>query len=374
MRGLLTMTSGADPGEGSTTSARQESRRKTVVRTPAAWYVACASTDLKRGTPLARSILDTPLVIFRDVDGSPSALLDRCPHRNVPLSLGTVRGGELVCRYHGWRYDRGGHLKAVPGLPVVDGESVDMPGRRCPAFPTRERDGYVWVWPDAARPPDVEPFELMQVRWTDHFTVRWEADVEGTLHSTLENILDVPHTAYLHGGLFRSEEKKNDITAIVRRRRDGVEAEFVGEPRPEGIAGKLLSPSGGIVTHVDRFFLPSVAQVEYGLGAENHIVTTTMCTPIHATKTRMFTAISVKTRLPVRVVAPLVMPIALKILAQDKWILKAQTAVVDHFGTETFSSTSIDLLGPHILHLLKKHEAGALDDVIVREETLTILT
>ena len=38
------------------------------------------------------------------------------------------------------------------------------------------------------------------------------------------------------------------------------------------------------------------------------------------------------------------------------------------------SSTPIDLLGPHILHLLKKAEAGALDDAIVREERFQILT
>jgi phenylpropionate dioxygenase-like ring-hydroxylating dioxygenase large terminal subunit len=237
-----------------------------------------------------------------------------------------------------------------------------------------ERDGYVWVWLDPSLTPGTQPFDLVQTRWHDHATVRWEALVEGTLHATLENILDVPHTAFLHGGLFRSEQKKNDVTVIVRRHRTGVEAEFIGEPRPSGIAGRLLSPSGGVVSHVDRFLLPSVAQVEYGLGDENHIVTTTMCTPVHDTLTRMFSVVSIKTRLPVRLVAPLVLPVALKILAQDKWMLKAQTDVIARFGTETFSSTSIDLLGPHILHLLKKHEAGALDEAIVREETFRILT
>jgi phenylpropionate dioxygenase-like ring-hydroxylating dioxygenase large terminal subunit len=357
------------------------SGRKNVVRILAAWYVACQSKDLapargREGVPVARTVLGVPLVLFRGADGAPGALLDRCPHRNVPLSLGKVKDGELSCRYHGWRYDCRGHLQAIPGLPVVDDEPVDMPGRRCAAYPCLERDGYVWVWmqPTANGAPAVEPFDLPQTRWPGYLTVRWEADVEGTLHSTLENILDVPHTSFLHGGLFRPEEKKNVVTAVVRRRRDGVEAEFIGEPRPEGIAGRILSPSGGVVEHFDRFFLPSVAQVEYRLGSENHIVTTTMCTPVTETRTRMFTALSVKTHLPVNLVAPLVMPFAWKILAQDKWILKAQTELVDKFGTETFSSTAIDLLGPHILHLLKKAEAGATEEAIVREETFKILT
>ena len=39
--------------------------------------------------------------------------------------------------------------------------------------------------------------------------------------------------------------------------------------------GRILSPSGGIVTHFDRFLLPCIAQVEYQLGEENHILIST---------------------------------------------------------------------------------------------------
>jgi phenylpropionate dioxygenase-like ring-hydroxylating dioxygenase large terminal subunit len=349
-------------------------RRKNVVRVLDAWYVACASDELQ-DKPLARMVLGVPLALFRDRDGRASALLDRCPHRNVPLSLGSVDHGELKCRYHGWRFDGQGSCTAIPGLPIVDASvGIDAPGRRCMAFRVVERDGYVWVWMQPASEPHVDPFDLVQSRWPGYLTVRWSGDVEATLHSTLENILDVPHTSFLHGGLFRSEVKKNTVDAIVRRKKDGVECEFVGEPRPPGIAAKVLSPSGGVVEHTDRFALPSIAQVEYKLGSENHLVTTSLCTPITETVTRMFTCLSVKTRLPIAAVAPFVAPIAWKILAQDRFILRAQTDVVDRFGTETFSSTPIDLLGPHILHLLKKAEAGALDDAIVREERFQILT
>src|SRR5262245_61859123 len=166
-------------------------------------------------------VLGVPLVLFRDRIGAPAALLDRCPHRNVPLSLGSVRDGELTCRYHGWRFDCAGTLKAIPGLPIIDDATqLSMPGRRCMSFPVVERDGYVWIWmqPDVAPSPPSPPL-LDQVSWRDHLTVQWDSELDGTLHSTLENILDVPHTSFLHGGLFRTEEKRNDITAIVRRRR-----------------------------------------------------------------------------------------------------------------------------------------------------------
>ena len=348
--------------------------RKNVVRVLNAWYIACQSKDLGSKHPKAMTILGVPLALFRDDTGKAGALIDRCPHRNVPLSLGEVRSGQLQCAYHGWRFDCDGHLKAIPGLPIVNDVELSMPGRTCQSFNTREQDGFVWVWMQPAQVPTTEPVPLPQAHWPDYLTVRWDADVDGTLHSTLENILDVPHTSFLHGGLFRAEAKKNEIDVVVRRRKDSVEAEFIGEPRPDGIAGRVLSPSGGVVEHFDRFFLPSTAQVEYRLGSENHLVTTTVCTPITETVTRMFTTLSIRTRLPIKAVAPFIGPLAWKILAQDKWILKAQTEVVDRFGTETFTSTPIDLLGPHILHLLKKAEAGTLDDAIVRDEKSKLLT
>ena len=57
---------------------------------PGAWYVACFSRHL-RARPVARTVGGTPLALFRDGLGRPRAVLDRCPHRNVPLSYGTVR-------------------------------------------------------------------------------------------------------------------------------------------------------------------------------------------------------------------------------------------------------------------------------------------
>ncbi|MCX7676666.1 MAG: Rieske 2Fe-2S domain-containing protein, partial [Alteraurantiacibacter sp.] len=37
---------------------------------------------------LARRIADRPTVLYRLADGTVAALLDRCPHRFAPLSLG----------------------------------------------------------------------------------------------------------------------------------------------------------------------------------------------------------------------------------------------------------------------------------------------
>jgi len=52
------------------------------------WFIACQSKQL-RSKPLKRLILGVPLVLFR-ANGRAAALLDRCPHRNAPLSQGAL--------------------------------------------------------------------------------------------------------------------------------------------------------------------------------------------------------------------------------------------------------------------------------------------
>ena len=323
-----------------------------VARLANYWYFACQSRELGK-RPLARTVLGVPLVIFRGEGGKPAALLDRCPHRNAPLSIGRlVGGGRLECAYHGWQFDGGGACRLVPGLADGDDRS-----RRVAAFPVLEQDGIVWVFASSERAPEGEPPPLPLVERRGYTTVVREVSADSTMHAMIENALDVPHTAYLHRGLFRGGEK-HEITAIVRRSTDRVEAEYVGEPRPEGIAGRLLSPSGGVVEHTDRFILPSIAQVEYKLGSENHFLVTSLCTPVTDFHTRMLAIVNFKTRLPGRLLKPILEPFAMRIFRQDARILRAQTENIRRFGGEQFMSTEIDFLGPHIWRLLKQAEAG----------------
>jgi Rieske [2Fe-2S] domain len=46
------------------------------------------------------------------------ALDDRCAHRQVPLHLGVVAGGQIKCDYHGWPYECSGRCVNVPNFPV----------------------------------------------------------------------------------------------------------------------------------------------------------------------------------------------------------------------------------------------------------------
>lgn len=318
------------------------------------WFVLCASAELKEGSVLGRVLQDVPIVLFR-AGGRVSALLDRCPHRNVPLSFGCVRGEQIECRYHGWRFDGGGTCRAIPGLAAGE---IDAKARRAPAFAARERDGFVWVYSTPDVEPDHEPFRFPHLEAPGYATVRRSVDVRGTLHASVENALDVPHTAFLHGGLFRTAEKKNEIDVVVRRYADRVEAEYVGEPRPPGIAGKLLAPGGGVVVHVDRFLLPCVAQVEYRLGERSHFVVSTAMTPVSALETRFHALVTFRLPIPAVLVKLFLTPIAMRIFRQDAEVLALQTASIERFGGEQFANTEIDVLGQQILRLIRQAERG----------------
>ena len=67
------------------------------------WYTAATSAELG-DKPLARTICNEPLVIFRSGNGNVAVLTDRCPHRKAPLSSGEVVGNDIQCGYHGIRF------------------------------------------------------------------------------------------------------------------------------------------------------------------------------------------------------------------------------------------------------------------------------
>ena len=103
------------------------------------WYTAATSAELG-DKPLARTICNEPLVIYRCGDGQVAALTDRFPHRKAPLSAGEVIGNDIQCGYHGIRFGADGACTHVPGDAPI--------GRnfRARSFPAHEVHGLIFVW------------------------------------------------------------------------------------------------------------------------------------------------------------------------------------------------------------------------------------
>jgi len=326
----------------------------TIARVTDDWYIVSESRKLHT-KPLAVTLLGMPLVVFRMRDSQVMAMLDSCPHRNAPLSLGSVLGETLQCSYHGWEFDRRGECRRIPGLTG----GVTTKAHSVPVYPTREEQGFIWVYATPDAEPAREPFRFPLIGERGYTTVSRQLEVEASLHAAAENILDVPHTAYLHGGLFRtSKGARHEIEVLIKGGHERVEAEYVGEARPSGMIGRIVAPRGGEVKHTDRFILPSIAQVEYRLGNETHLCVTSALTPTHGFQTKLYTVVSIRLPVPGWVVAPAIRPIMMRIFKQDAFVLRHQTETLRRFGGERFASTEIDILGSHILRLLRRAERG----------------
>jgi len=318
-----------------------------------AWYPACASGDLGRSKPLAITLMDAPVVLFRDGAGRPQALVDRCPHRNVPLSLGRVAAdGTLECGYHGWRFDGCGACTAVPGLLAEPAAN-----REVDAFAVTEADGFVWIWPDRSSAPTGAPFALPALA-TDVRSgeVVFSYDLDCTMHAAIENALDVPHTAFLHRGIFRGgSAATKELTAVRRDLPGGVEVQYLGEPIGMGPI-QLGARTGRTFDHWDRFFLPCVAQVEYRIDGWLRVTNSILHLPISPRRTRAWFVVRFWSRLPAATVKPIVLARGKRILEQDAQMLAAQTANVERFGGERYTSTDLDVLGNAIWRLLRRAE------------------
>ena len=161
------------------------------------WYVAAYSREVT-SAPLARELLGTPVVLFRNSRGEPGAIFDRCPHRGMPFSEGQVVGDALQCPYHGMEFDATGRCIHIPSSQMI-------PARMCvPGYPLREQLGLVWIWmgdPDRADStplPDLRRWGFGKPGW--HWEMAVCLDVEANYLLPLENLLDASHITFLHKG------------------------------------------------------------------------------------------------------------------------------------------------------------------------------
>ena len=165
-----------------------------------AWYPVVESDDVT-GAPVAVTLLGVDLVLWRDASGEVVGAPDRCPHREAPLSIGSVRDGVLTCAYHGWRFDGGGRCIAVPSSAA---ERAVPPSAHLSTVTTRERYGLVWV---CLGEPDRDIAQIDHEH--DPTFRRINSGYETWTVSTprmVDNFLDVSHFPWVHVGTFGDDQ------------------------------------------------------------------------------------------------------------------------------------------------------------------------
>jgi phenylpropionate dioxygenase-like ring-hydroxylating dioxygenase large terminal subunit len=301
------------------------------------WHPVAAMRQLG-GKPLARRLMDRPIVVFRTPTG-PAVLIDRCPHRNMPLSRGRLRDGEIECAYHGWRFGQDGGCTHIPG--------VGQSGRHgAEALPAVKREGLVWT--TLARRPAPFPALPDPVGRAGFDSFWWPVKASrAALIDAVENLLDPAHPHFLHAGIVRSATVRRPVEVVVRTSPHSAEAVYVENARASALMPRLLE--GLRATSIGRFFAPSIGQIAFEGPDGIRLAITVFFTPETAASVRPFAHFATpKGRAPAFLKEALLRAFHIPVLAQDRAALRLQTDNLEAFGGPRYASGPLDFLRPAI--------------------------
>lgn len=213
------------------------------------WQPVANAASLAPGAVTGVTLLETELVLARFTDGRLLAADVACPHKGARLSAGCIRDGELMCPYHGWRFDPAGACQSIPSL--VEPNAAKMALSHLHSYAVQERYGFIWVQLDAnsatsatdtapATLPEVPEFE--NPRWTYvmgppmPFATGWRREVE--------NYLDMTHFTFAHATTLGKAADHRLPPMDIRETPDGgfqMDAPFPALSSPSEPPGKLQS-------------------------------------------------------------------------------------------------------------------------------------
>lgn len=207
------------------------------------WYVAAHADEVAR-KPLARTLCDQQVLLYRTEAGEPVALIDRCSHRKAPLSAGMLVGDNIECPFHGMQFAPDGTCKLIPCQELIP------PAAHLRAFPVVERHGHVWIWMGTPRPNEAL---IPDMHWlTDPAFAAVKGMLTMRCHylTALDNLLDDSHLSFVH--------RRSIGTPKIARAPLTLESGegWVGFTRwtldtpPSAVHAK----AGGFTTNVDRWF------------------------------------------------------------------------------------------------------------------------
>ncbi len=250
------------------------------------WYPVASSHEVT-DKPLAVTLLDERVVVYRLLDGTLAAARDICYHRGVPLSLGYVEGDEIICRYHGLRYDKDGRCVCIPAHP---GGAIS-PRLRLDMYRAQERYGLVWV-----RLVDDEPRALPEMtEWDDedYLNVLPESVfIHAAAGRQVEGFLDVSHFAFVHADSFGETDNPVVPDYAVTKTSGGFVADYISTVSNYAHGFKHLSPRGFMWHRRFEVFLPFTAKLTVVFPGEGHrLHILNAASPVSARKTRLFVPI-----------------------------------------------------------------------------------
>lgn len=147
------------------------------------------------------TIVDRTVIVVRQPDRGIKVLHNVCPHRATQLvepgACGTFGGGQIVCPFHGWRFDTDGEASFIYGKRGFVAGSLDPSAIGLQEVRSAVRYGFVWInFDDDA--PELDEFfgtfdthlapmsmERMRLRWWKYTIVpaNWKVALEAFMEA-----------------------------------------------------------------------------------------------------------------------------------------------------------------------------------------------
>jgi len=178
--------------------------------------------------PLAIQCCGVPIALFRDVRGI-TAIYDRCAHRRMPLSHGSVGPDGVTCAYHGCRFSADG----TGYCPTTRSNRF-----RIPVFETKTLHDVVWVRSrDAANTVshDLDAGTGLHPDLAedgDVFVSVVAKDIAAPLQLVVDNMTELEHTGMVHKQLAFGIDDFDTVETRCRHDDESVTIFYRGRQRP----------------------------------------------------------------------------------------------------------------------------------------------
>ena len=161
------------------------------------WHCLGLADPFRDGRPHAVEAFGTKLVVFADSDGELHVLDAYCRHMGGDLSQGAIKGDQLACPFHDWRWGGDGQCVAIPYARRVPLRA------RTRSWTTCEENKQLFVWhdPEGNRPIAGQAIPRINEVFTDEWSEwTWDSVLIENAHcrEIIDNNVDMAHFFYVH--------------------------------------------------------------------------------------------------------------------------------------------------------------------------------
>ena len=187
----------SDTRSGAGGSARALDHGTPPERFARGWHCLGLAETFRDGKPHGIEAFGGKLVVWADSQGEIHVLDGYCRHMGGDLTQGTVKGDEVACPFHDWRWGGDGRCKAIPYAKRIPLRA------RTRTWLTMEENKQLFVWndPEGNPPPDDVVIPRVDAAFDDQWTDwTWETLVidNANCREIIDNVVDMAHFFYIH--------------------------------------------------------------------------------------------------------------------------------------------------------------------------------